>query len=249
LVGTYFVGGWRLAFAVMAMAFLAIALGWLWRRDCGRLKSTAGELRIVKGVPSVRLFSWILFAFMYVGLEASIGQWGYSQLANTRGLAGPAVGLGVTGFWLALVAGRLTLGFAGNMLDRPRWKSRSLDGAVFMAVAINLGLVRLPLSAVTLVALPLMGLCLSIMLPMQYKIAQEVADDGDAARAVIYESTAGTLGFAVIPTVAGLVLQWQGPLALEPFLLALILIMMVAHIIARVSGFNANLLTRARKRP
>ena len=180
--GRHLPGGWRLAFFVMATAFLAIAAGWLWRRDNGRLVSAAGALRIARRLPSARLLSWILFAFVYVGLEATIGQWGYSQLANTPGLAGPAVGLGVTGFWLALAAGRLALGFVGNGFDQPRRKSKSLDGAVFTAVAVTLGLVILPRGICTLVALPVIGLSLSVMLPIQYKMTQELTGDGEAAR-------------------------------------------------------------------
>jgi hypothetical protein len=57
-----------------------------------------------------------------------------------------------------------------------------------------------------------------------------------AARAVFYESTAATLGCALIPATAGLWLQRWGSSGLEAFLLLVAVVLTAAHLAGKRKG-------------
>ena len=50
-----------------------------------------------------------VFLAVYVGLEIGMGNWGYSYLAQARGLSGALAGYSVSGYWLGLTVGRFLI--------------------------------------------------------------------------------------------------------------------------------------------
>jgi fucose permease len=228
------VEGWRLVFLTIAVVFLLVALGWQWCGDDRRLMSVVKGLRDQTSRFDRRiLVPWLVFAFACVGLEASIGQWTYSQGAGASGLARPIVGVMLTSFWISMMVGRLVLGLGGLWFDPLRRKLALLDCGVVTALLATWLLWTVTSGLVAAAALPVIGLSLSILLPLLYKIAPDQLGDGLAARAVFYESTAATLGYAFVPATAGIWLQWQGLAGLEPFLVLLALLMAAAHMTAK----------------
>ena len=59
--------------------------------------------------PAVRLS--ILFFFLCAGIEATLGNWVYSLLTESRGLLPRAAGLWTGGYWAAFTASRVFVGF------------------------------------------------------------------------------------------------------------------------------------------
>jgi fucose permease len=221
---------WRIVFLTIALVFLLVAAGWYRRRDGRPLMSVVEELREHTGRFDRRLLvPWIVFAFVVVGLESSIGQWTYSQRAGAGGLASPMVGVVLTSFWLSMMVGRLVLGLGGKWFDRLNRKVATLDWGVLTALVATLVLWALPSGLVAAVALPVIGFSMSILLPVLYKTAPDRLSHGLAARAVFYESTAATLGCALVPAAAGIWLQWRGASSLESFLLFVAVVMTAAH--------------------
>jgi fucose permease len=222
--------GWRLVFLTIAVVFLFAAAGWHWRRDDRRLVPVVQELRGRAGQFDLRLLGpWIVLAFLCVGLESSIGQWTFSQRAGATGTASPIDGIVVTSFWLSMMVGRLVLGLGGRWFDPAQRKLVSLDLGVVSALLATLLLWARPSGLVAAVALPMIGLSLSILLPLLYTAASDLLACGPAARAVFCESTAATLGCGLVPATAGIWLQWRGASSLEPLLLFLAIIMAVVH--------------------
>jgi fucose permease len=230
---------WRLVFLTTALVFVLVAAGWHWRRDNGRLTSVVQQLRVgPQPIDRPLLVSWIVFAFVYVGLESSIGQWTYSQLPGATGLASPLAGVVLTLFWLSMMVGRLALGLGGQWFDPLNRKLALLDCGILGSLLATLLLWAVPSGLAAAVALPAMGLSLSILLPLLYKAAPDQLGYGRAARVVFYESTAATLGCALVPAAAGIWLQWWGASSLKALLLLLAVVMTAAHIAGktRVSG-------------
>jgi fucose permease len=46
---------------------------------------------------------------VYVGLEASVGDWGFSYLVQARGLTESLAGYAVSGYWLGMTLGRFLI--------------------------------------------------------------------------------------------------------------------------------------------
>jgi fucose permease len=144
-----------------------------------------------------------------------------------------------------MMVGRLVLGLGGQWFESRRHKLSSLDGGVVVALLATMVLCAASRGLVAEIALLMIGLSLSIMLPVLYKTAQDLLGDALAARMVFYESTAATLGCALVPATAGIWLQWRGASSLEPFLVVLALVMTGAHVAAKRYANQAGVQGRA----
>jgi fucose permease len=230
-------GSWRPAYLWMAAVFLTVAAAVYWRRR-GWVRynppvgpSTIGSTRYK------RVVMWTVPAFFYVGLEASVGQWSFTQLTGTAWLPNALIGGYVALFWLALMVGRMALALAGTTkrLEEFDRRSRFMDWSVIIAVMGTVGYLALPDESMAVAPLMAVGLGLSIVVPLQFKAALDRAagDAKTAARLISSQCAAGTLGYALLPAAIGLGMQWFGLATLKPLLVLTGLGMIVAHFCAR----------------
>jgi hypothetical protein len=236
---------WRPAYGMMALAFVAIAAGWHRARGHALIEVKEPVVyRLGRGLGlRRRLTAWSFFAFIYVGVEASIGQWAYSQLPGAARVASPGVGADVAAFWFSLMAGRLFLGLSGRWFDpveRRRWAlDLGVAGALVGAVAFCIH----PGGWTTLAGLSIIGLSLSIVLPIQFKMTPDrvrqripvwaSAFEPTCAGVSHWQSIGGTIGYALVPAAVGVWLQWHGRLALQPLILMLATLMLASHMVQR----------------
>src|SRR5919201_29696 len=222
---------WRFAYLVMAATFVAISvLG----RYIGRAWSSQSEPSTGLSPSGARrpMLLWTLtaFFFVYVGLETCAGQWAFSQLTLSRGLAPATAATGVSLFWAALALGRAGLGTAGH---RPPARTL-LDASTAIALGACLLFWLAPAKIASVVALPFLGLGLSSVFPLGLTLTPERFDPGRVARMIGYQMAAGVGGGGLVPVGLGVAIQSWGWIVLGPALIAMALLQSGLHVASRL---------------
>jgi fucose permease len=227
-------GSWRGSFVSMAAAFLAVGFvvgyrrqDWLHTpRDADR-QSQAAPLR-----PSSARRALVLLIGLFLvgaGLEATAGDWSYTQLTVGRLVSGGLASLGASLFWAGLAGGRVAMGLLGNRIA----PDRLLDISVGMSAVGALAFWLAPPLWSALVALPILGAAVSVIFPLLLSITPARVGTAMTSHAVGYELAAGTLGGGGLPALTGLVLQSAGVLSLGPLLAAMAAGLAVLHLSSR----------------
>jgi fucose permease len=222
-------GSWRLGYAVAALAFVAFAIAtYLARADLAATPESEDTPVETSGARRASVMGAALM-FVYVGIELGAGQWSFTRLtadgALTDGLAGVAVFL----YWSALAAGRIGLALFGGGASAARLIDLSVAGAIFSAVAFWI----LPPPIAALVALPSIGLSLSVFVPLLLYLIPRRVGRAAAPHVIGYLVAAGMIGGAVLPAGIGLILQSTGVSSLGICLSALAAAFGGLHVAAR----------------
>jgi fucose permease len=228
-------GSWRASFAAIAVVFLVIGLVVSSRRrDWITTPPAINDLpSAATTVPAdYRRALALLIGLLFVagGLEATAGDWSYTQLTGGRSLSGGLASTGASLFWAGLAGGRVALGLFGNRV-RPE---RLLDASVVVAALAALGFWLAPPLVAALIALPILGAAVSVIFPLLLSITPTRVGDLMASRAIGYALAAGTLGGGGLPALTGLVLQSIGLLSLGPLLAVMAAALTLLHLSSRV---------------
>jgi fucose permease len=222
-------GSWRLGYAFAALAFVAFAIAtYLARSDLAATPESEDAPVATSGARRASVMGAALM-FVYVGIELGAGQWSFTRLtvggALTDGLAGVAVFL----YWSALAAGRIALALFGARTSAARLVDLSVAGAIVSAVAFWV----LPPPIAALVALPSIGLSLSVFVPLLLYLIPRRVGRAAAPHVIGYLVAAGMIGGAVLPAGIGLILQLTGVSSLGICLSALAASFGGLHVAAR----------------
>ena len=229
-------GSWRAAFAAMAAAFVAIGLV-VGARRSDWARDARSEPRLPPPSPSrgpqYRRAVLLLAGLFLVGagLEATAGDWSYTQLTTGRSVASDLASVSASLFWAGLAGGRAALGLFGNRA-RP---IRLLDASVALAILASLGFWLGPPLVAAFIALPTLGIAASLIFPLLLSLTPERVGSAMTPHTVGYGLAAGNLGAGAIPALTGLVLQSAGVVALGPILASLAIVMAALHAISRFS--------------
>lgn len=179
----------------------------------GNVLATALRLRLV----------WLaaLFLAFYVGGEVSLGNWGYSLLTEERHQAPVPSAWAISGFWLGLTLGRLVLGkLAARLGDKAliqicllgvvaglvvMWPSWEIGAAIGLFVA---GFSSGPIYP-------------TIIAAMSRMIAPRLLPS-----AIGFVASAGSIGAALFPWLAGNLAQGVGLWSLVPYVMLLTVLML-----------------------
>jgi fucose permease len=230
-------GSWRAAFAAMAAAYLAIGLVVGARRGDWAHAASSGP-RLPPPSPSpgsqYRRALLLLSALFLIGagLEATAGDWSYTQLTAGRSVPAELASWSASLFWVGLAGARAGLGLFGNRASPTHLLDASLALAVVASVAFWLG----PPPVAAFIALPALGIAVSLNFPLLLSLTPERVGSAMTAHTVGYGLAAGNLGAGAIPALTGLVLQSAGVLALGPILASLAVVMAALHAGSRLSG-------------
>jgi len=216
-------GSWRYGYGLAALAFVLIAALTLILR--GALDDTP-VLEVV-AAPSARthLVTGAALMFAYVGIELGAGQWAFTRFTADSALDLSTAATAVFLYWAGLAAGRLLLAVVGHLLEPRRW----LDLSVIGAVATTIGFTVLSPVIAALVALPLLGVSLSVFVPVLFYVTPQRVGHETAPHAIGYMSAAGMLGGAALPAATGLVMQSSGVAMLGPTLVLLAVALALLH--------------------
>lgn len=219
-----FAGTWRLGYAAVAAAQIALAIAFAlslgaWRdRAAGEpaLGAAPGlRARETLALPAVWL-GMAAFA-VYVAIEIAAGLWAYLLLTEDRGVGPTAAGLCVSGYWACLFLGRVIQGFLAERVGSRRVLHGSLVGLVIGSL-----LVALPAPAwVAVAGFAVLGLSAAAVFPLLTLTTRDRVGETHAARAIGLQVGAAGLGGALIPAGVGVLLSRTDVAALGPALLVL----------------------------
>ena len=226
-------GSWRAAFAALAVAFLAIgvvvgARPADWHGDLAATHTAAQP----DGLPSAsRRAQLFLMGFFLLGagLEATAGDWSYTQLTGGRSLSPGLASWGASLFWAGLAGGRVALGLLG---DRAA-PTRILDASVGVTALATVVFWLAPPAVSAFVSLPLLGFAVSVIFPLLLSLMPARVGEAVTGDAVGYSLAAGTLGGGGLPAAVGVVLQAAGLETLGPLLAAMAALMILLHLGSR----------------
>ena len=214
-----------LAYAGLA-AFMALAAVFAWRTP--RTAGHGDDHLAIRWSAALVMMGLVLF--FYVGAEFGLGAWvsSYTQrAAEASVIAGALV---TSGYWGALMAGRL---LTGGLLRRHS-PPVLLAAAISVAGASGLVLVAVgDVLALAFAAAFVTGLAFGPIWPLAMAIGARETTTSSTAAALV---TAGNSGAVVFPAVQGAILASVGPrqgVAMTPILCALMLAVLFAHSRAR----------------
>ncbi len=210
---------WRLGYAILAAAQLALALGFaLTQRLWERPRAASGEREVSEPLaaslrlPAVQLGGACFL--VYTGVEAAAGAWIYSLLYEARSATMAGAGSAASAYWGGLLVGRLALAVLPP--------ARSLAGAMQLCIAGLCAAAALlaadPWPAASAGAAALLGLAAGPIFPLLIATTPLRLARGHAANAVGIQVAAAAAGQALIPALLGLAAGAAGlevvPLAL-----------------------------------
>ena len=222
-------GSWRLGYPIAALAFVAFAIAtYLARDDLVATPESEDAPIATRGARLASVMGGALM-FVYVGIELGAGQWSFTRLTVDGALTEGVAGLAVFLYWSALAAGRIALALVGDRIQAAQLVDLSVAGAIASALAFWI----LPPPIAALVALPSIGLSLSVFVPLLLYLIPRRVGRAAAPHVIGYLVAAGMIGGAVLPAGIGLVLQSTGVSSLGICLTALATTFGVLHLAAR----------------
>lgn len=179
--------------------------------------SLSRPLRAVAREPAVLLAA--LFLTVYVGLEISLGNWGFTYLVEHDGHTRYAAGATMSGYWLGLTAGRFVISPLATRLGLGT--RRMVD--VCLAGVVGAGLLAwvAPQPLVTSAGLVLLGFFLGPLFPTAMAVAPRLTEPHRAPAAIGLMNALSVVGGAGLPWLAGALAQGVGIGTLLPYALVL----------------------------
>ena len=225
--------GWRWGYALLAATLVAMAAAFhltlrLWDLPSGAAghasaRGVAGSLREALGEPRVRANA-ILF-FLYTGAETSAGQWAYSLLTESRGVAPAAAGLAASTYWGSIFVGRLAFGAIAHHVAPARLLRLGMAGAPLAALVVCLT----RSGAFGFAGLFALGLLLAPIFPLLVAETPARVGERHTPHAIGFQISAATLGAGTLPAAAGVLARHAGLESLGPFLLAATVLLFLLH--------------------
>jgi fucose permease len=155
---------------------------------------------------------------LQTGVESGTALWAYLFLTDARAVPSGIAAATVSGYWIALLLGRVVLGPVAT---------RTGPGPVLVACLAGMGV------GATLLLLPgfapvagvvLLGLCAAPMYPLLTLTTPERVGASWTDRAIGLQSAASAAGSATLPALIGLLIGPFGSQVIAPSLLALVLL-------------------------
>ena len=233
-------GSWRPAFAVAASCFLLCGIATVAQRgEWSRLSAQAAPPSTAGQSPAIGYLRAVIFLavllFLAAGLEATTGDWSYTQLTLGRSVVAAVASWGATLFWAGLAGGRVVLGIVGHRLEAERF----LDGGIVLSLLAALLYWLAPPLVATFIALPLLGLPVSMIYPLLLSLTPARVGAAFTGRAVGYGLAAGTIGGGALPAAIGLVLQQVGLFTLGPTMAVMAVGLLFMHALSRAGQRSA----------
>jgi creatinine amidohydrolase len=220
---------WRWGYVVMGALIGILGVGFArtraWWEAAPRAAAPAPHASLRDSLRRPVLHGSALLFFVYTGVETVAGQWAYSLFVEGRGMAVPLAGLAVSLYWGGLTLGRAASGIAAHRMD-PRF---ILRGGLLLAPAWT---VLLALGAgpwVDIAALGLLGFTVGPVFPLLIAETPGRVGDAHSANAVGVQIAAGSLGWAVLPAIAGVLAERLGLESVPLFLLGSALAVLLLH--------------------
>jgi MFS family permease len=203
---------WRWAYLVVmiiqgALAVLFAFSSRRWNEAAGKTSNTStatpfpSPMNRARWRPQPRAVAGLLVVAVECGLESVVGLWAFVFLLEAVALEPAIAGVVVSGYWAALVVGRVLLGSVAEQVGT--WAV--LAAATIMAViAAALMVSQQPIP--TAVGVLVLGLAVAPIYPLLVLTTAERTTASSVDRLVGYQAAASTLGSVIFASVVGLIM-------------------------------------------
>lgn len=222
--------GWRQVYLVVAGVVGLTIVGMLWailyryqpmsRQAIAVGTDAKASLRLALRTPTVLVAGLLLL--VYVGTEASLGNWAYTVQSLSRGIPDWIAGYSVSGYWLGLTLGRLGMGQVMKRLGAVRTIDLSLT-------LLMVGLLAWSLLPGLWLSLPLIGFALAAIFPATIWLMPQRVPATIVPAAIGFLTSIGSLGAATIPTAVGWIADCTGLEVIPGLLVILAGLIVVLH--------------------
>lgn len=234
--------GWRAGYAVAAAFHLVLGAAFLASRRASpqpvlpaheSVSSSGGSTDPDRRAPALRtlrmplLWLSILIFFLYTGVESTAGQWGFTLFTESRGISVATAGLATSVYWGMLTLGRVVLGAGAERWGIERLLRWSMVGTVLATIMLAAGG-----AWVGLAGFGLLGFALSTIFPTLTSETPRRVGLAHMATAIGLQTGAASIGFAVLPGVAGFVAERVGLESIGWILVGTAVAMLVANELA-----------------
>jgi fucose permease len=172
---------------------------------------------------------------IYVGTEAGTSGWSITYLGRATGLELEVAALALSGFYVALTAGRLVGAIVGVWIGARSLLSVSYIGATVGALMLMLSGGN---ATVMVSALVLFGFFLGPIYPTVVSLVTTTFVEAPG-RAASFVMAVGSIGGMTIPWMLGALLDWSGTYASITLLVGCALGMLALHLASGLSRRNA----------
>ncbi|MGW5262314.1 MFS transporter [Microbispora sp. NPDC004025] len=185
--------------------------------------ATGGLLATASRQPAVVLGA--VFLAVYVGLEISVGNWGFSFLVDEHGQSDLLAGYTVSGYWLGLTLGRFLI---SPIATRLGLTATGMTFVCLAGVTISTAMAWLvPGAVMASISFVLLGFWLGPVFPTTMAVAPRLTVARLVPTAIGLINGVSVVGGAVFPWLAGAIAQGVGAWTLPPFALVLAVLQLV----------------------
>lgn len=208
-VGLKNTGMWRTGYWVVGTAQVLLAVCFAltasrWRN--GGTDAVEGERKLTdyrtpmrQTLREPRAWLSILLFFLYTGMEVILGNWAYSLLTESRGIAAQAAGFWTGSYWFTFTVGRVLAGLYANRIGG----RKLVAGSLLLALAGSLLLWWNPSDTVSLIGVAVVGFAIAPVFPALVSLTSDRVGAKHAANTIGMQISAAGLGGAVISSLAG----------------------------------------------
>jgi fucose permease len=166
-----------------------------------------------------------LFLAVYVGLEISVGNWGFSFLVGHFDQAALLAGYTISGYWLGLTVGRFVISPLSNRagISPAAASFGCLVGVAFSSVLIWAS----PVAAAAAAGFVLLGFFLAPLFPTAMAMAPQLTEKRLVPTAIGAMNGASVIGGSFFSWMSGAIAQGAGVWTLMPFTLVLAVLLLV----------------------
>jgi len=155
---------------------------------------------------------------VYVGLEFSMGNWGFSYLVQARGEHRVLAGYTVSGYWLGLTLGRFLI---SPFASRIGATAANMAFGCLAGVTIVAALIWVLPGAASIPGFVLIGFFLGPIFPTAMAMVPNVTSARLVPTAIGVMNAGSVVGGSALPWLAGVIGQGAGAWTLLPFCVAL----------------------------
>ncbi|KAI8941430.1 hypothetical protein NX059_002652 [Plenodomus lindquistii] len=169
-----------------------------------KLTNTKAATKAMINYPAV----WIcaLYFIAYVGTETAISGWVVSFMLRSRDATPYVAGLTSSGYWIGMVVGRVSLGFATDRLG----VRRATVLYFLLAVGVEALFAIFSTSAVSIILMTSLGFVMGPMFPSAVVVLTRLLPAELHVAAVSFVASLGQIGGAFLPFAIGAVVQGLG---------------------------------------
>jgi fucose permease len=229
---------WQVGYAITGGAlFIVLALlivtRHLWRNE-GFQSAENTPVRRASFSQSLRLpvlwFSMITF-LGYVGVEIGIGQWAYTLLTESRGIAPEVAGTWVSIYWGVFTGGRIFFGFIADRFNAVRLLRWCMLAAVFGTLIFAWN----PLPVIGSIGLIVVGFAEAPIFAMLMTTTPQRVGLEHAENGVSLQMVSVGIGSAILPGLIGTIGKNFGLESMTIAFVAVAVVAFVFHELARLA--------------